>query len=432
MSRSFDLLGAGLVASLALLTTTACSPGDSDALAAATGGGGSGSSSSSATGGAGGSIPHGDPFDVPIDGVVPAQQKDFFDGDALFDLPLRDADGLGPLYPRASCGACHNNGVRGPGTVTKMAVVLADGFTTSPDQTLLPFGNTVHPQLADGAVTPIEPPADPSVKVTLRIGPPILGRGYLEAVDDSEILRVEAEQAERTDEIHGRANHVVYQSEPNPDQTFNKHQKGDQVIGRFGLKARIATLDEFTADALQGDMGITSPLRPTEFKNPDGLLDDGKPGVDVTADSVNSRSNYVRLTAIPHRLDLDEQGAALFDKALCSVCHAPSLKTRADYPVALLAGLDAPIYTDLLLHDLGDTLADGVVDGTATSREWRTAPLIGLRFNKSFLHDGRAHTVEEAILGHAGDGSQATGSLAIYAALSADDRATLLAFVGAL
>src|SRR5262249_37592789 len=146
-----------------------------------------------------------------------------------------------------------------------------------------------------------EPPSNPSVRVTIRVGPPILGRGYIEAVLDSEIQRVAAEQAQLPD-IHGRVNHVVYQSEANPDPTYNAHQKGDVVIGRFGLKARIATLDEFTADALQGDMGITSPLRPTEFPNPDGLTDDAKPGIDVDADSVNRRATYIRLTAIPKRV----------------------------------------------------------------------------------------------------------------------------------
>jgi CxxC motif-containing protein (DUF1111 family) len=225
---------------------------------------------------------------------------------------------------------------------------------------------------------------------------------------------------------------VAYASEPNPDPTFNAHRKGDVLIGRFGLKARIGTLDEFTADALQGDMGITSPLRPDEIPNPDGLTDDLKPGIDVTAESVNARAMYMRLTAIPRRDDLTDAGRALFREAACDVCHAPSMKTRDDYPIALLAGIDAPIYTDMLLHDLGDDLADGVVDGQATGREWRTAPLIGMRFQKTFLHDGRARTVEEAIRAHGGNGSEAAGAAARFDALSPADREALLAFVNAL
>jgi CxxC motif-containing protein (DUF1111 family) len=270
------------------------------------------------------------------------------------------------------------------------------------------------------------------VRVSLRVGPPVLGRGYLEAVGDAEIVRAADAQAGRGDGVHGRVGYVVYGSEPNPDPTFNPHRKGDLVIGRFGMKARIATIDEFTADALQGDMGITSPLRPTEIPNPDGLTDDLKPGIDVTAESVNRRAMYVRLTAIPRRAGLTGEGRALFESAGCAVCHAPSMRTRPDYPIALLAGIDAPVFTDLLLHDMGGGLADGVAEGGAGARDWRTAPLIGLRFDKAYLHDGRARTVEEAILLHDGDGSEAASSIARFRALSPSDHDTLLAFVRAL
>ena len=153
-----------------------------------------------------------------------------------------------------------------------MAVVLDDGVTTSPDQSALPFGATSRPLTTAGATRSIVPPSDAGVdvKVTTRVGPSILGRGYIEAILDSEIERVAAEQASRSDGIHGRINHVRYASESDSNLRFRAPAKGDLVIGRFGFKARIATLDDFTADALQGDMGITSPLRPTELPNPDG------------------------------------------------------------------------------------------------------------------------------------------------------------------
>ena len=396
------------------------------------GGGAGGATTSGGAAGSGGDTVQADVFDVPIEGATPEQQQAFFEGDSLFELVLHEADGLGPLYTRSACGACHEKGVRGPGSVQKMAVVEADGTTPAADQSILAYGHTVHPLTAAGATTAILPPDDPSVKVTLRVGPPILARGYLEAIDDAEILTRETEQAARNDLIHGRVNHVIYQSEPNPDPTFNAHKTGDMVIGRFGAKARIGTLDEFTADALQGDMGITSPLRPSEFQNPDGLTDDGKPGVDVTADSVNKRAMYVRLTAIPRRDGLTPEGEALFAQANCDVCHAPSMKTRKDYPIAQLAGIDAPVFTDMLVHDMGDELADGMVDGDAGSREWRTAPLVGLRFNKTFLHDGRATTIEEAILAHAGKGSEAAESTDLYKNMSDADRKLLLDYVSAL
>jgi CxxC motif-containing protein (DUF1111 family) len=140
----------------------------------------------------------------------------------------------------------------------------------------------------------------------------------------------------------------------------------------------------------------------------------------------------LRLIAIPARHGLTDQGRQLFERAQCSVCHVPSLRTRADYPIAQLRAIDAPIYSDLLLHDMGLELSDGVADGDANWREWKTPPLIGLRFARSYLHDGRAESIEEAIQKHAGSGSEAGGSVRSFNALSEDERRALIAFVGAL
>jgi CxxC motif-containing protein (DUF1111 family) len=380
--------------------------------------------------------PHSDVFDGPISALSRELRSGFNDGDLAFSTPLREADGLGPLYTRSSCDACHAEAIRGPGLVQKMSVVEADGVTPALDQSALAWGHTVHPLTAGGGTTPVLPPEGADIKVTIRVGPPVLGRGYMEAVADSEIERMAAEQATRTDGIHGRVNRVLYASEPARDTSYNPYQRGDTTIGRFGLKARIATLDEFTADAFQGDMGITSPYRPEEFVNPDGLKDDAKPGIDVGYGSVESRALYLRLLAIPERYT-DAEGAKLFEQTSCGVCHTPSLKTRADYPIANLAAIDAHVYTDFLIHDMGPALADGLpagadIDGGAGSFEWRTSPLIGLRFNRTFLHDGRAKSVEEAIAGHRGVGSEANDSIDRFDALSASERASLIAFVEAL
>jgi len=322
-------------------------------------------------------------------------------------------------------------------------VVEADGVTPAADQSMLAFGHTVHPLGVAGlhgsglGPTPILPPEGlANVKVTTRLGPPVIGRGYIEAIADSEIERVEAEQALRSDAIHGRINRVAYASEPNEDTSFHTYQKGQTVIGRFGLKARVPTLDDFTADAFQGDMGITSPLRPTEFANPDGLTDDDKPGVDVDYRSVNLRATYIRLLAIPGR-KTNALGAQLFESTQCSACHVPALRTRNDYPIPELAGVDAEVYTDLLLHRMGNDLADGLpasasVDGEAGSFEWRTAPLIGLRFNRTFMHDGRAKSIEEAVLAHRAEGSEANAVVDGFEALAETEREALLEFVEAL
>ena len=371
---------------------------------------------------------------LPLRGVSSKERDQFDRGDALFERTHRDADGLGPLYVRAACADCHRDDVRGPGLVEKISITEADGVTASPDQSKLPFGHSVRPYVTAGASTPVLSPVDvPDVKVSRRLGPPVVGRGYMEAVLDSEIERLEVEQARRTDEIHGRIHRVTYTSEQNPGSE-RKFAKGDSgLIGRFGLKARIATLDDFTADAFQGDMGITTPMRPVELLNPDGLTDDDKPGVDATLDDVNDIASYMRMLSIPSRATEPRSlGAALFATTKCAACHAPSLRTRADYPIAALADIDAPVFTDFLLHDLGKALADGLDEGEATSREWRTAPLIGLRFNRVLMHDGRAKTIEEAILDHDDEGSEARGSVALFQGLSSGDRAALLDYVGAL
>ena len=246
------------------------------------------------------------------------------------------------------------------------------------------------------------------------------------AVADEEIERVEAEQA-AGGVVSGRINRLDW-SAVEADSPFHDHVPGDtNLIGRFGLKARIVTLDEFAADALQGDMSITSPLRPDELPNPDGLTDDYRDGVDTTTDRVNRTADYTRLLAIPARGD--DAGADVFDALGCATCHVPTLHTRTDYPVAPLADIDAPIYTDLLLHDMGPEMSDGLADGDAEPSEWRTSPLIGLRFLGPLLHDGRAESPEEAIAAHGGEAASARDA---YAAASDTDRAALCSFLAGL
>ena len=176
-------------------------------------------------------------------------------------------------------------------------------------------------------------------------------------------------------------------------------------------------------------MSITSPMRPSELTNPEGKTDDRKPGPDIDLRTINLLADYMRLLAIPHRVGVSEGGPILFDAALCSVCHVPSLQTSASHPIPELAAKSAPVFTDLLLHDMGTELADGLTDGSATSRQWRTAPLIGLRFFQSYLHDGRAKTIEDAIVLHDGTGSEAQGSVQKFRALSQRERQELIQYV---
>jgi mono/diheme cytochrome c family protein len=379
-----------------------------------------------------------DPADQPLGGLDPAALDRFFAGDGIFDLSFRRSDGLGPLYIRTSCAACHADGGRGPGSVQKFTVLDVATMAPVKDAPEMVYGGTERPYAVAGATHPLLAPTTlldgHRLWQSRRAGPTVMGRGYMEAVLDSEIERVAAEQAVRTDAIHGRINRVTYHSHPQATVAVSHALGETNVIGRFGLKARVATLDDFAADAFQGDMGLTSPMRPDELANPDGLHDDEKAGADLALETVTTVAAYVRTIAIPSRAaaQANQAGQAAFAKADCAVCHVPALKTRADFPVAQLANVDAPIFTDLLLHDMGDDLADYLTDEAAEPREWRTAPLVALRFQRAFLHDGRAHTIEEAIVKHAGPGSQANGSVEKFNALGAEERAALLSFVQGL
>jgi hypothetical protein len=157
--------------------------------------------------------------DVPLHGATAEEVDRFKQGDALFDFVFRERDGLGPLYIRNACSSCHEGAARGPGAVQKMVFVGDDGVTPAEDQSALPYGHTVRPYAVAGARTPLAAPGElPALKLSRRLGPPVFGRGYMEAVDDAEIERVAAEQAARGDAIKGRINRVVFHSKANVQQ----------------------------------------------------------------------------------------------------------------------------------------------------------------------------------------------------------------------
>lgn len=372
-----------------------------------------------------------DRTDLPVAGINDEERDAFDRGDALFEVVLREADGLGPVFIRKSCESCHRGDGRGPGTVAKLGRRPGATLARATIDRLL-LGATIRPAAVLGAAALAGPAPDPAVIVTHRLPPAVFGRGYLEAIADDSILA--NARAVRPGGIAGRVHRVRYGGDAaNTDVRFHQHAPGATgLIGRFGVKARIATLDEFAADALQSDMGLTSPLRARELPNPDGRDDDGKPGVDLTIERVNALADYTRLVAMPPRVSKHARGPELFARALCSACHVPALRTRADYPIRALAGIDAPVFTDLLLHDMGESLADGVTEGEAGPRDFRTAPLIGVRFHRALMHDGRARTVEQAIFAHRGEGSEANASVDRFEQLRSEEQAALVAYVQGL
>jgi CxxC motif-containing protein (DUF1111 family) len=368
-------------------------------------------------GGGGLTVVREDRPDLPLAGLTAAERGRFDVGDALFDREFRPSQGLGPVYIRAACSRCHVDDGRGPGAVERAIRVSGDGFTPLDDQGPFRAGPVLRPQFVApatrGVTAPWSVPAE-GVLRSARIGPAVFGRGWFEAVPDAVIEAGARAQAEGG-VLRGRVNR---------DATGR--------VGRFGLKARVATLEDFAADAFRNDMGLTSRWQPTEVPNEDGLDDDARPGLDLDDDTVRETAFYVSALAIPRRAGLSAEGAMRFAEAGCAGCHTPTLATGPAAPFAGMANTVAPLYSDLLVHDMGVGLADGTREGLAGPRDWRTAPLMGLRFFRTFLHDGRARSVEEAIVMHRQEGSEANASVAAFEALSAEARAQLLGFVSRL
>jgi len=241
----------------------------------------------------------------------------------------------------------------------------------------------------------------------------VLGFGLLDAVPDAAILAYADPDDRNRDGISGR-----------PNRFF------DGRLGRFGRKALVPTLAEFNEGAFPAEQGVTTPAVPSEETVggqpiPPGV--DPVPEPEVDAPSVGLANAFVRFLAPPAPPKLKgeaKQGRAVFGRIGCEGCHVPKLKTGPS-DVDALANREVEAYTDLLLHDMGPELAD-ICLGLASPSEFRTEPLMGLRLSETFMHDGRAASIEEAIRLHGGEG---TASRDRFTALPPADRTALLAFL---
>ena len=262
-----------------------------------------------------------------------------------------------------------------------------------------------------------------------RVAPAIVGMGLLEAIPEADILgRADPDDADG-DGISGRVNMVW------------EERKGDLSLGRFGWKANQPSVEQQTAGAFMGDLGITSPLFPegncTSFQTdcltaPNG----GVPEID--AERLAKVVLYTQALAVPAMRDFHDpevlQGADLFVQAGCAVCHTPQYTTGTHGLEALSDQTIFP-YTDLLLHDMGPELADGRPEFDAGGQEWRTPPLWGIGLVETvsghtmFLHDGRARNLVEAILWHGGEGSKARDA---FKSFTKEERDALIRFLNSL
>ena len=371
--------------------------------------------------------PDGDAFDTALPGLTADELAAFVRGDAEFERRFAPSTGLGPIFNNVSCASCHSADGRG-----RLANSL-QRIGTSDDDMLRAVGG---PQIQDRAIPGAEAERAPAgVAVSLRLPPPVFGVGLIDAIPEAAILANADADDRDGDGISGRPN-WVRPSDYAPDAPSNA---AGQRVGRFGRKAQTATLLEQTVEAYHQDMGVTSDFRPRENHNP--LSSVPADAADRVADpeippaTVLAVVHYLRTLAPPYVGGDTEQrreGKTLFASVGCLRCHVSTLITGPN-PVAALSNKPVELYSDLLLHDMGDALADNRPDGGATGREWRTTPLWGLRLMRQFLdgqavllHDGRARTIEDAVLLH---GGEAKPSRDAFAALTPSQRRALVDFV---
>ncbi len=356
---------------------------------------------------------------------------------------------LGPKFINRSCVACHvNNGRSLPPAIgapmLQSVVKVGSNATGSPHPTL---GSVLQPQATnapvegsttivsytttsgqygDATAYSLQKPNYTFAGTTpaffsVRIAPQLVGLGLLEAVSESTITALADPSDANADGISGRV------------QTVLDPQTGQQRLGRFTYKGGKARISHQIAGALNTDMGVTTSVFP--------ILDgDTTNGVPKLADAdLDKMTRYVALLGVAARRDLANaqalQGEQLFTSANCVKCHAPTLTTSAFHPMTELRGQTIHPYTDLLLHDMGVGLADNMGEGNAAGSEWRTPPLwsigltAGVSGGEAYLHDGRARSLEEAILWH---GGEAEAAKEVFRTMSATDRAALIKFLKSL
>ena len=405
------------------------------------------------------------------------ERRAFEVGDSFFSrnwvtapASTKARDGLGPTFNAQACSSCHTlDGRAQPpadnddperGLLFRLSIPGVDPVTGGPvadptyggqlqDRAILtvpPEGRfLIHYREIPGAYedgapyTLLQPeysfaelafgPMHPELMVSPRIAPAVFGMGLLEAIPEATILAQADPDDSDGDGISGRAN-LVWDA-----------RQGATRLGRFGWKANVPTVEQQTAGAFHGDIGITSPLFTAENcpANQTDCQSAPHGGVpEIGAERLGNVVFYNQTLAVPAMRDVDDpqvrDGARLFLKSGCAACHTPRHVT-GQHPVPAVSGQVIFPYTDLLLHDMGAGLADGRADFLATGQEWRTPPLwgIGLIENVNnhtrLLHDGRARSIAEAILWHDGEGQAAREA---FRKLSRAEREALLRFLESL
>ncbi|SHM14089.1 di-heme oxidoredictase family protein [Vreelandella subglaciescola] len=420
-------------------------------------------------------------YSLPLGNLAMTKRLDFSVGNSFFRNPWVVApastaarDGLGPLLNTNSCQGCHLKDGRGhppQGDESSIALFLRLSLPAKQgsEETLKQLGAVPVPHYGRQLQTAAIPGAEPEGKMVIdhekrqvsleggdtvtlgapryrienpaygplpddletspRLAPPMSGLGLLSAIPEADLLAAADPDDANGDGISGRVNHVW---DARSQRT---------VVGRFGWKAGEPSVEQQSMHAFAGDMGLTSSLAPatdcTVAQQCDDFADGGEPEVsDKIADFITF---YAESLAVPMRRDMDDpavaQGARQFNRLGCASCHTPRQQTADDAARPALAGQTIWPYTDLLLHDMGEGLADNRAEFEASGHEWRTPPLWGIGLAQTvnprahFLHDGRAATLEEAILWHGGEAETARNN---YRSLPSEKRQRLLRFLESL
>jgi CxxC motif-containing protein (DUF1111 family) len=337
----------------------------------------------------------------PIPDLTPGEAARFAAGRALFNRAFTPEEGLGPLFNQTRCGSCHDLPTSGGHGAE--AVSRATRFDPESGCSLLPemggdlLQKAVTPRARAAGLRPERIPEGATDASDIQ-APALYGLGLVEAVPPSAI-RAQADPDDRDgDGISGRVGVA-----------------GDGSMGLFGRKAVHSSLASFIEDAARGELGLTTPSRPTEILPQGRALPDGvdlaeEPEVDLAF--LSGLVEYVRFLAPPAQ-NLPEdpevrasvaQGREVFAQIGCTICHRPFWTTGPSSSPAL-SEKRFRVYSDFLLHDLGPDLADICAPGAGPS-EWRTAPLMGLHLRSVFLHNGRAQRLVDAVALHGGEAAR--------------------------
>ena len=365
-------------------------------------------------------------LDGPTDGLSPSEQRKFLDGDVSFnDEIFSSSKGLGPLFVATSCGSCHAGDGKGHPFTT-----LVRFGQTLPNQ--VPDFDLGGPQLQNRAIPGFMPESLPNDVPFMSITPPaVTGLGFLAALTDEQILHNVDSLDENGDGISGIPNYLTP-----PDyfeiQWFHKPVNG-KIIGRFGKKAAAIDLLQQTVNAYNQDMGITSTFEPIDPATQMSV------DPEISDQTIRNVVFYLQTLKAPiprsEENELVIRGKQLMQEIQCTSCHIAEWTTPQSDIEALSNKKFYP-YTDLLLHDMGPQLDDGVTEGSAQTYEWRTPPLwgLGLAANSQggslfLMHDGRARNIEDAIDLH---GGEAENSKNQFTSLSDEDKEAIIDFLNSL